>query len=526
MSENSSNLTNNPEKTNLPVFGISAGFLALFVIGSLINIEFVTRIVNVAQEFSTRYFGAVWQLLLLATFIMALVLAISRYGSVRVGGLDKPEISTFRWISMIMCALLAAGGVFWSSAEPIYHFTSIPPAFTGVEASTPGAVSPALAQCYLHWGFLAWAILGTLGTVILMYACYHKGMPIKPRALLYPLLGEKGVNSHLGTAVDTFSIIAVAAGTIGPIGFLGLQLSYALEYLLGIPDVYSSQLAVIAVITVIYTIAASTPIYKGINGLSKLNVLIAIGLMAAITLLGPGAFIVDSFMSAFGLYVQDFFRMSLDRSNPDWMGWWTVFYWGWFLGYGPMMAIFTTRISRGRTIREIMLAVAVIAPVVTNIWFSVLGGAGIHFELINPGSVSTALTESGLPAALLAIVEQLPLSALLIPVALLLVGLFLITTGAGMTYSIAMSVTGKENPPKWVRILWGVLMGAMAAVLINIGDGGIKALQTFIIVSAVPVTLFYIPQLWMSMGCARLMYEEQQEKIAGEGRKISLQDVA
>jgi choline-glycine betaine transporter len=439
--------------------------------------------------------------------------------------MDAPEISTFRWISMIMCALLAGGGVFWSSAEPMYHFLSPPAAFPGVAGAAAEAVAPALAQCYLHWGFLAWAILGTLGTVILMYACYQKKMPMKPRSLLYPILGEKGVNGPLGTVVDAASIIAVAAGTIGPIGFLGLQLSYALEYLLGIPDVYASQLAVIAGITAVYTLAAATPIYKGINGLSKLNVLIAVGLMAVIMVLGPGGFIVDSFMSAFGLYAQDFFRMSLNRTDTEWLGWWTVFYWGWFLGYGPMMAIFTTRISRGRTIREIMLAVAVIAPVVTNIWFTVLGGAGIHYELSRPGSVSTALNESGLPAALIAIVEQMPLSTLLIPVSLVLVVLFLVTTGAGMTYSIAISVTGDENPPRWTRILWGVLMGAMASVLIRIGDGGIKALQTFIIVSAVPVALFYVPQLWAGMKCARLLYEAKKPEEVDKPM-IRLKEVA
>lgn len=511
MSDISTGASSRQNGTDWPVFAISGGFITLFVVVALLNVDLITKWVNVAQKFSTTYFGAIWQILLLATFIIALGLAFSSYGKVRVGGLGKPEITTFRWISMIMCALLAGGGVFWSSAEPMYHFLTPPPTFPGIAGSTAEAVAPALAQCYLHWGFLAWAILGTLGTIVLMYSCYHKKMPMKPRALLYPLIGESGVNSWIGTAVDAASVIAVAAGTIGPIGFLGLQLSYSLQYLLGIPDVYSSQLGVIVVITIVYTLTAITPIYKGINLLSKINVLIAIALMAVIMVVGPGGFIMDQFFTAFGIYLQDFIRISLDRSNPQWIGWWTIFYWGWFLGYGPMMAIFVTRISRGRTIREIMLTVAVIAPVVTNIWFTVLGGAGIHYELTNPGSVSKALNDSGLPAALLAIVGQLPLSALLIPVALVLVVLFLVTTGAGMTYSIAISITGDENPPKWVRLFWGVLMGVMAAILIKIGDGGIKALQTFIIVSAVPVGLFYIPQLWTGIKCAKLLAEAQED---------------
>ncbi|GBC59369.1 BCCT family transporter [Desulfonema ishimotonii] len=493
------------------VFGLSGGFILLFVIVSLTNIELVTKLVDAAFAFANNYFGAVWQVLLLAIWVISVILAFSKYGSVRMGNLDTPEVSTFRWISMIMCALLAGGGVFWSTAEPMYHFLSVPPTFPGIESATRQAVAPALAQCHLHWGFLAWGILGTLATIVLMYVVHDKNMPLKPRALLYPILGEKGVRSFWGTIADASAIVAVAAGTIGPIGFLGLQLSYALQAILGIPDVYSSQLGVITVITVIFTAAAATGIYKGINFLSQFNVKLAISLMAFIMIIGPGRFIFDAFLSSFGLYIQDFVRISLFRDDTKWLGWWTVFYWGWFMGYGPMMAIFTARISRGRTIREIILAVAIIAPIVTNFWFSVLGGAGIHYELLNPGSVSTALNESGLPAALIAIVNQLPMANIIIYAFILLVVLFLVTTGAGMTFSIAVSVTGEETPPIWVRVFWGVMMGAMAAILIAIGDGGIKALQSFIIVTAIPVGFFLVPMLWAGPKYAAALYKAQNQ---------------
>lgn len=492
------------------VFGLSGGFILLFVIVSLLNIELVTNVVNATTGFTNNYFGAAWQVLLLAIWGVSIFLAFSKYGSARMGNLDKPEISTFRWIAMIMCALLAGGGVFWSTAEPMYHFLSVPPTFPGIESATRQAVAPALAQCHLHWGFLAWGILGTLATIVLMYAVHERNLPLKPRTLLYPVLGKKGVNSFWGTAVDAFSIIAVAAGTIGPIGFLGLQLSYALQVILGIPDVYSSQLAVIVVITIIFTVAAATGIYKGINFLSQFNVKLAVFLMAFIMIIGPGRFVVDAFLSSFGLYIQSFVRISLFRDDTEWLGWWTVFYWGWFMGYGPMMAIFTARISRGRTIREIMVAVAIIAPIVTNIWFSVLGGAGIYYELLNPGSVSEALNASGLPAALIAIVNQLPLASIIIYAFILLVILFLVTTGAGMTFSIAVSVTGEETPPVWVRVFWGTMMGAMAAILIAIGEGGIKALQSFIIVTAIPVGFFLIPMLWAGPKYAILLYHKQE----------------
>ena len=153
------------EMIDWPVFIISGGILLAFVVAAIIDLEAVSTMVNAAFGFSCKYFGAYWQVLLLATFVIGVILACTRYGSTRIGNLDEPEMSTFRWIAIIMCTLLAGGGVFWSAAEPMYHFTSPPPAFAGIESATPAAIAPAMAQSFLHWGFLAWAILGCLSAV-------------------------------------------------------------------------------------------------------------------------------------------------------------------------------------------------------------------------------------------------------------------------------------------------------------------------------------------------------------------------
>ncbi len=492
-----------------PVFGWSGGIVLAFVVAALVNIDFVSGMVNKSFGFSCKYFGAYWQVLLLLTFLISIVLACSKYGSIKLGNVDKPEMSTFRWIAIIMCTLLAGGGVFWSAAEPMYHFTSTPPLFQGIESATKAAVAPALAQSYLHWGFLAWAILGTLSAVVLMYSHYHKGVALKPRALLYPLFGEKIMNNWLGVAVDAASIIAVAAGTIGPIGFLGLQLSFSLQQLFSIPDVYLTQLCIIIGLVIIYTISAVSGLEKGIQILSRFNVLLTIALIAIILVLGPGGFIIDSFLTGFGTYIKEFPLLTLYRGDEGWLGWWTVFFWGWFLGYGPMMAVFISRISRGRSIREIIMAVGVIAPIVTNFWFSVLGGSGIFYELANPGSVSKALSDSGLPAALLAIVQQLPLSFIMVPAFLVLIIIFLTTTGDSMALTISIAVTGEDDPPTGMRVFWAVMMGAVAAVLLAIGQGGISALQSFIVVTAVPVGFILLPSLWLGPQVAAELYKEQ-----------------
>lgn len=467
---------------------------------SFIDLDAISSFVNVSFDWSVTFFGAFWQVLMLATFFVALWLGFSRYGKLKLGKRDQPEISTFKWISMIMATLLAGGGVFWAAAEPMYHFVDAPPLFG--EDNNP---STALAQSFMHWGFLAWAILGTLSAVVLMYGHYHKSMPMKPRTLLYPMFGEKINNNIIGKVIDAFSIIAVAAGTIGPIGFLGLQASYGLQAVFGIPDVFLTQLMIIIGVVFISTISAVTGLYKGIQWLSKFNVRLALGLLAAVLLVGPAGFIIDQYVVSLGTYLTEFVSMGTYRGENEWLGLWTIFFWGWFIGYGPMMAMLVSRISRGRTIRELMVAVAIIAPVVTTFWFTVVGGSGIYFEMENPGSVSDALMDTGMHAAMIAITEQLPLSWIITPLFLLLTVLFVITTTDSMAFTISMGITGDGNPTSKLRIFWAVLMGVIAAILLYIGEGGVEALQNFIVVTAVPVSILLLPMIWLAPKVAKKM---------------------
>ncbi|MBO1912586.1 BCCT family transporter, partial [Microvirga sp. 3-52] len=154
---------------------------------------------------------------------------------------------------------------------------------------------------------------------------------------------------------------------------------------------------------------------------------------------------------------------------------WTIFFWGWFLGYGPMMGIFISTISRGRTIRELVVAIAIIAPIVTCFWFTVVGGSGIFYELLQPGIISDALNSSGMPAAMIAITQQLPLSVIMAPAFLIVTILFVVTTGDSMSYTISVAITGDGSPPKSMRVFWAIIMGSVAIVLLAIGEGSIGA---------------------------------------------------
>lgn len=487
---------------NRVLLGATAGFILLFCLLAVFRADTLSRLVDVSFQWSARYFGLYWQLLLIATFFMSLVIALLPGGKAILGDLEKPEFSLFQWGAMVMCTLLAGGGVFWAAGEPLAHFMDLPPVFSDVDAASAQAVPFALAQSYLHWGFLAWSILGSLTTVMLMHYHYDEGLPLAPRTLVYPVFGRRAIDGPIGDITDTVCIIAVVAGTVGPIGFLGLQVSYGLEALFGIPDRFGTQALVIVALMLIYVASAVSGVSRGIQLLSRANMYLGGVLLLFILSAGPSLLIAKSFVSGLGTHLVNFFPMALYRGDAGffgpagWLGWWTVFFWGWFIGYGPLMAIFIARISRGRSIRALVMMLSIAAPLITMGWFTILGGAGLGLELADPGVISRPMQGLNLPAALMAITQALPLGFIVSLLFLLLTTIFVATTGDSMTYAVSVSLSRADSPSTMLRVFWGAAMGAMALVLIAMGSGGIGKLQSFIVVTAVPVSLVLLPSLW------------------------------
>ncbi|MCP3703505.1 MAG: BCCT family transporter, partial [Alteromonas sp.] len=190
-----------------PALWYSGGFIALFVTLALFDGELLSSLVNTGFAWSVKVFGPYWQMLLLLTFLIGLGLAAGRTGKVILGGIEEPEMDGFRWMAIIFCTLLAGGGVFWAAAEPIAHYVSPPPLYGAQENAQQGAVN-ALSQSFMHWGFLAWAIVGSLTSIVVMHLHYDKGLPLKPRILLYPVLGERALKGHTGALIDACCIVA------------------------------------------------------------------------------------------------------------------------------------------------------------------------------------------------------------------------------------------------------------------------------------------------------------------------------
>ncbi|WP_286220515.1 BCCT family transporter [Marinobacter apostichopi] len=493
------------------VLALTMGFIFLFVGWSLTDAEGLSAVINSGFTWTAKYLGSFFQLLLLATFFIALVVAFGRAGVARLGGLEKPEISTFRWLSMILCTLLAGGGVFFAAGEPVYHFVVAPPVSTA-EAGTAEAVAPAMAQSFMHWGFLAWAVLGSLTALVLAHAHYVKGKPLQPRTLLYPVLGERVMQGWFGGVVDALCVIAVVAGTVGPIGFLATQMSFGLHELFGVADTFTTQLVILTLLAGVYMTSAITGVHKGIQILSRFNVILALVIAAVIFVFGPTLFLTNTYLASMGEYVSSFFAMSTMTSEtaPDWwMKWWTVFFFAWFIGYTPLMSIFVARISRGRSIRQTILAVAILAPIATSIWFTLLGGSGIYYQLTGAFDLTSALNNFSFDVATLTVAEALPGGTLMAAAILLLTTIFVATTGDSMSYAIATVGAGHDEPHYLVRAFWGGAMALMAAILLYMGAGQIGVLQQFIVITAIPVSLIILPSLWTGPKAAYAMARSQ-----------------
>ncbi|WP_026906035.1 BCCT family transporter [Paucisalibacillus globulus] len=507
---------NKKKHLDWPVFIASGGFLIVFIVLSVINSEGVGKTITFLFDHSANLFGAYWQLLLLGNFLVGLGLAFSKYGRVKLGNLDKPIYSYFRWIAMILVTLLASGGVFWAASEPMYHYMNTPPSYGGGEFNN---IFAAFAQSFMHWGFTAWAILGTLATIVMMYVHYNKKLPLRPRGLLYPIFGDKIYHrSIVGTSVDTFSIIATVAGTLGPLGFLGLQIAYGFNHLFGWPNTLTVSIIVVIILAIIAAISAATGVDRGILTLSRYNVIFTIFLAVMVLLLGPTMFIIDVFVGGTGVHLQNFFTMSLYRGDGGWLGSWTIFFWGWFIGYAPMLIVFLSRISRGRTIRELVIAVSIVAPIVNNFWFSIVGGTGVFFEKENPGSVSNALNDGGMEAAVMAITDQLPLGTMFGLGFLIVAIIFVVTTVDTMSYTVAATLTGNDNPKRWLRVFWAMIFGLTTVMILPMGDS-ISSIQNSIVITAVPVSFLLLPPLWNAPRIARKMALDEKREALREIRR-------
>lgn len=474
-----------------PVLLVSTVVILLLVIlGAVANDQF-KAVSDTLFGFTTTNFGWFY---LLAVFIITLFLifiSISKYGSIRLGAdSDRPEFPFFTWIGMLFSAGFGAGLVFWGVAEPMSHFFTTP---FGNEAQTPEAARIAMGYSFFHWGISQWSVFAIVGLVIGFLQFRKKKSGLVSTALA-PVVGTKPLVKH---SIDSLAVIATVMGIATSLGLGVMQMNGGLNAVFGIENSFGIQLIIIGVMFVAYTLSSSTGLHKGIAYLSNLNLGLALVLMVFVFFAGPTVFIMETFTLALGDYITNFVQYSL-RMEPyadgEWVRGWTIFYWAWAIAWSPFVGAFVARVSRGRTIREFVLGVLVIPPAIACLWIAVFGGTALYYDLNNGAGIAEAVNND-LTSALFQTFDVLPLTTIMSVAAILLIFTFLVTSADSATYILAsMTSFGSLNPPTAFKIIWGVLMSAIAAVLLF--SGGLEALQTASLISALPFTVLLLLMVW------------------------------
>ncbi len=429
---------------------------------------------------------------LLAAFgflVFSLGFAFSKYGKIKLGAdNEKPRFSYFGWFSMLFAAGMGIGLIFWSVAEPMSHYLN-PPAH--IPQRSGEAAAFAMRYSFFHWGVQPWAIYIVMSLSI-AYFSFRRGMPPLISSCFYPLLGDR-IFGPAGYCIDILAVFATVFGIVTSLGLGAVQINTGLGAIFHFEPSFTSTLIIIAVVTVLFMISSMTGLDKGIQILSKTNVMLAIAVLLFMLVTGPTTSIFDIFTSTLADYLSSLLTMSLS-TNPfqgyEWTRDWTLFYWAWWISWSPFVGLFVASISRGRTIREFILGALLAPTLLTFVWFSVFGGAAFHLELHQGADIAAAVAED-VSTGLFKVYAHYPMGEALTLTTVALLVVFFVTSADSATFVLAMMTSGGlENPPALKKLIWGLTVSVTAGVLLF--SGGLDALQRMAIAAAMPFTIIMV----------------------------------
>ena len=475
---------------------------AVFV-PSLTILMSAVALVLIAPDQSQQLFSVVqaaivdsasWFYILMIGLILFVccVLAFSRYGEIRLGPDNAlPDYSMFSWLSMLFAAGVGIGLMFYGVAEPVQHYLAPPVG----ESGTPESARGAIRLTMLHWGFNAWAIYAIMA-LILAYFSYRRGLPLTLRSAFYPLIGDR-IHGPIGAAIDVFAVVCTTFGISTSLGLGVQQLSAGLNYLFDVPMISSIQLMLTFGIMSMAAVSVALGLDSGIKRLSEINSYLAITLLCFVLIAGPTALLLGGVLQNFAGYVSGLITTSFNLyvyQPTDWLGGWTIFYWGWWISWAPFVGIFIARVSRGRTIREFLIGVTVVPTIFIAIWMGVFGVSAI--ELIAGGEVALGEAVVNTPAiGLFRFLDYLPFTQLVSIICLTMIVIFFVTSAdSGALVLNMMSAGGADDSPVFQRVLWTVVIALISSSLML--KNGLVALQTATIASALPFSLIILGAIW------------------------------
>ncbi len=478
-------------RTDPLVFGVAVTLVVSFIAWGIFAGDNLSGTTSAVLGRVVEYFGFFFTTIATIVLVFMLFVGFSRYGRIPLGRDDEePEFSMFSWISMLFAAGMGIGLVFWGAAEPLTFFESPPPGT--VEANTLEAMHTAQAQVLYHWGPQAWAFYALVGGAI-AYGAFRRGRTPLISSIFAPLLGEGRTAGPLGRTIDVFAIIVTLFGTAASLGLGALQIGHGVELVSGIGELGNGVLiAVIALLTACFIASAVSGVSKGIRALSNINAVMALVLAFFVFFVGPTMLILNIIPSIAVQFVGDLPQMiarsaSQGEEAQAFLSSWTIFYWAWWISWSPFVGMFIAKISRGRTLRQFVSVVILVPSAISLVWFAIFGSTAIQQQMDGAG-----LTVDPPEEVLFGVLENLPFPLITSVLLILLISIFFIT-GADSSSLVmgTLSQQGRPEPTRWVTIVWGSLVGVIAAVLLVTGEegSGLKSLQNVTIIAALPFAI-------------------------------------
>ena len=486
------------------VFGVTGAAAIGFVVWGLVSTANLSSAASDARSWVITNTG--WMFVLSASFFVLFVLwlAASKYGRVPLGRDDEtPEFKTVSWIAMMFSAGMGIGLMFWGVAEPLSHYAAPPPGTD--EAQSEAALQTAMATTMFHWALHPWAIYAVVGIAI-AYGTFRKGRKQLISSAFRPLFGRR-TEGKAGKIIDILAIFATLFGSAASLGLGALQIGAGLQYNDWVNDPGKIVFVVIIVtLTILFILSAVSGIERGIQWLSNTNMVLALTLAVFVFVAGPTLFILNLLPTALGDYLDQMTEMasrtaaSGDAQMEAWLSGWTIFYWAWWVSWTPFVGMFIARISRGRTIREFVTGVLLVPSLVSLVWFAVFGGAGIFEQRESGNMITDGVVDSN--AALFDLLDAYPIASVTTILVMILVGIFFVSgADAASIVMGTLSEKGSTEPSKPSVIFWGALTGAVAAIMLWIGDKAasesdpnpaLTGLQNITIVAAVPFVIVMV----------------------------------
>ena len=511
------NLIVRPSKANIDwfIFVSSAVIIICVCLPLVIFPDKGGVVLKEAFDYVTHKLGITYILFSVAAIIFLLYLAFSRFGAIVLGKQDTPDFSTFSWAAMLFCGGIGTSVLYWGTIEWALYYQNPP---MGLEAESREDLQWATAYPIYHWGFTGWALY-CLPAIAIAYAYHVRGVTsLTLSATCEPIIGRWS-QRFPGRIIDlTYMVGLVGAASTG-IGLTVPLIAACLGWMLDIPDTFALKVGVISIVTSVFAVSVWIGLDRGIKRLSNLAVSLAFLLLAFVLLTGPTLYILEAGTATLGFVVQNYITMSTwtdPNAASNFVETWTVFYWAWWLALGPFMGIFITKISGGRTIRQVVLGSLGYGTLGTTLFFLVLGNYAVYLEISGELAVLLELQNNGAAQAVTQVIASLPLNLLVIPLFCLICVIFAATSADSASYTLASTTTQVlpqgSHPARWNRIFWAFALGLLPITLIRIG--GLSPLQSAVTVVSVPLLLVILLMTGALIRCLKRDFDDETDKPA------------